>query len=126
MNEDTSLNPICLLSRTDTQTFSLYHSFFLISINFENKNDSNVIFRVPNERDRLNDIETAVKYFSCNISGENEDMYGTFVITTSDGSRFYALWRGSTSLLFIAVYYSLVIITIITIILINIIIIYFI
>lgn len=106
MNEDTSLNPICLLSRTDTQTFSLFHSFFLVSISFDenSRNDSKIIFRVPSKRDRLDDVETAVKFFSVNISGNNEDMYGSFVITTSDGSRFYALWRGSPSLLFIAVY----------------------
>ena len=172
MNEDTSLNPICLLSRTDTQTFSLFHSFFLVSITTEeqitNNNNSNnrsnrnkqrrrdstllyipfllshsffifltlsfslsfylflsffltltilfpsflfffsrldckVSFRIPSKRDRLDDVETAIKYFSTNISTDSDDSYGNFVITTSDGSRFYALWRGSTSLLFIAV-----------------------
>jgi hypothetical protein len=103
MNEDTALNPICLLSRTDTPTFSLYHSFFLLSVDIHDNKLSEVIFRVPTRRDRLDDIETAVKYFAVNVSGKGEDMFGSFVLTTSDGSRFYALWRGSPFLLFIAI-----------------------
>jgi hypothetical protein len=173
MNEDTSLNPICLLSRSDAATFSLYHSFFLAknevrgekeknkitdktienqisnsesyrpsekereeksSESFydlerdsvlvsdsergnENGNgnggapiDCRILFRVPANRDRLDDIETAVKYFALNVTPlkkEGNDLFGTFVITTSDGSRFYAIWRGSPTLLLIAVRISL-------------------
>jgi hypothetical protein len=103
MNEDTALNPICLLSRTDCPTFSLYHSFFLLSLDINDNKECEVCFRVPNKRDRLDDIETAVKYFASNVEGSGDDMYGSFVITTSDGSRFYALWRGSPFLLFVAV-----------------------
>lgn len=139
MNEDCSLNPICLLSRSDTQTFSLYHSFYLIKLineeyssplsppppppssssnsnsnslpslntneNYGKKIDCNIIFHIPLKRDRLEDIKTAVKYFSVNINLlDSNDTYGNFVITTSDGSRFYALWKSSASFLFVAVF----------------------
>ena len=103
MIEDPALNPICLLSRTDSPTFSLYHSFFLLSLDINDNKNCEICFRVPNKRDRLDDIETAVKYFASNVEGTGDDMYGSFVITTSDGSRFYALWRGSPFLLFVAI-----------------------
>jgi hypothetical protein len=99
--DDTALHPICLLSRTDTPTFSLYHSFFLLSI--PSRVEPNVIFRVPAFRDRLDDVESAVKYFGANVDGVGDDIFGSFVITTSDGSRFYATWRGSPKFLFVAV-----------------------
>jgi hypothetical protein len=101
---ETSLHPICLLSSTDTPTFSLYYSFFLISL--ENLyDDQGVIFRIPALRDRLDDIESAVKYF-VSISTTNigqDDSFGTFVITTSNGSRYFAVWRASQTYLLIGV-----------------------
>ena len=96
---DTSLHPICLLSRTDTQTFSIYHSFFLIA----NDVDTSIVFRVPARRSRLDDVETAVRYFITGLTAPADGSFGVFVITTSDGSRFYALWRGSPDYLFVAV-----------------------
>lgn len=100
---ETSLHPICLLSSTDTPTFSLYYSFFLLSL--ENlQNDDAIIFRIPAERDRLDDIESAVKYFvSISTNIRENDSFGSFVITTSDGSRYFAVWRASHSYLLVAV-----------------------
>lgn len=99
IGEDTSLHPICLLSRTDTTTFSLYHSFFLIA----NNESADIEFRVPTFRSRIEDVESAVRYFITGLTGPADGSFGTFVITTSDGSRFYALWRGSPEHLFVAV-----------------------
>lgn len=100
---ETSLHPICLLSSTDTPTFSLYYSFFLISL--ENlQEEQGVIFRIPALRDRLDDIESAVKYFVSVLTNVNQDdSFGTFVITASNGSRYFAVWRASQTYLFIGV-----------------------
>jgi hypothetical protein len=99
IGEDTSLHPISLLSRTDTTTFSLYHSFFLVA----NNESADIEFRVPTFRSRIDDVESAVRYFITGLTGPADGAFGTFVITTSDGSRFYALWRGSPEHLFVAV-----------------------
>lgn len=100
---ESSLHPICLLSSTDTPTFSLYYSFFLLSP--EHLQDDNaIVFRIPAERDRLNDVESAVKYFvSISTAIQQNDSFGSFVITTSDGSRYFAVWRGSSSYILVAV-----------------------
>jgi hypothetical protein len=100
---DTPLHPICLLSSTDAQTFSLYYSFFLMTSD-EEKNELGVLFRIPSQRDRLDDIESAVKYFvSYSVANREDDAFGTFVITTSDGSRYFAVWRASEAYLLVAV-----------------------
>jgi hypothetical protein len=100
---DTPLHPICLLSSTDAQTSSLYYSFFIITSEDE-KNGPKVLFRVPSQRDRLDDVESAVKYFvSFSVTIGEEDSFGTFVITTSDGSRYFAVWRASEAYLLVAV-----------------------
>ena len=99
MSREASLNPIFLMGKTCTS--SLYHSFYLINI--EDKNDMLIHFRFPHKRRAIEDVESGVKYFVTELELLNEDNFGSFVVTTSDGSRFFASYRGSSSRLFVAV-----------------------
>lgn len=65
-----------------------------------------VMWRVPERRARIDDIESGLGIFISDIVALNSafsDMFGTFVITTSDGSRFFTGWRGSTDYIFVGV-----------------------
>jgi hypothetical protein len=106
-----TLHPITLLSRSDTPTSSLYHSFFLVNL-VEKTNvadgdfDKEVVtvWRVPDSAPLIDDIEAGVKFFvACIPITNSSDVFGSFVITTSNGSRFFAAWRGSNSQLFVSV-----------------------
>eukprot|EP00603_Paraphysomonas_imperforata_P007903 CAMPEP_0114417838 /NCGR_PEP_ID=MMETSP0103-20121206/3177_1 /TAXON_ID=37642 ORGANISM="Paraphysomonas imperforata, Strain PA2" /NCGR_SAMPLE_ID=MMETSP0103 /ASSEMBLY_ACC=CAM_ASM_000201 /LENGTH=1467 /DNA_ID=CAMNT_0001586157 /DNA_START=55 /DNA_END=4455 /DNA_ORIENTATION=- len=99
MSREASLNPIFLMGKTSTS--SLYHSFYLIDI--EDKNELRIHFRFPKTRRDIEDVESGVKYFLSELDLLNEDNFGSFVVTTSDGSRFFASYRGSSKRLFVAV-----------------------
>jgi hypothetical protein len=99
MSREASLNPIFLMGKTSTS--SLYHSFFLVNI--ENKQEFHIHFRFPQFRRDIEDVESGVKYFLTELDLPKEDNFGSFVVTTSDGSRFFASYRGSVSRLFVAV-----------------------
>jgi hypothetical protein len=99
MSREASLNPIFLMGKTCTS--SLYHSFYLVNI--EDKNELCVHFRFPKLRRDIEDVESGVKYFVTELDLLKEDNFGSFVVTTSDGSRFFASYRGSSSCLFVAV-----------------------
>jgi hypothetical protein len=106
-----SLHPVCLLSRSDSPTSSLYHSFFLVNIikkELVNEGDIDkdvmTVWRVPENAPLIDDIEAGVKFFvACIPDADSNDVFGSFVITTSNGSRFFAAWRGSNDQLFISV-----------------------
>ena len=99
MSREASLNPISLMGKTSTS--SLYHSFYLIDI--KDKNELYIHFRFPKTRRDIEDVESGVKYFLSELDLLNEDNFGSFVVTTSDGSRFFASYRGSSMRLFVAV-----------------------
>lgn len=99
MSREASLNPIFLMGKTSTS--SLYHSFYLVNI--EDKNEMHIHFRFPKARRDIDDVESGVKYFLTELDLLTEDNFGSFVITTSDGSRFFASYRGSSSRLFVSV-----------------------
>ena len=106
-----STNPICVLTRPDGDLTSLYHSFFLLKVSSDASME--VIWRVPERRARIDDIESGLEIFIHDIlmlnskSSLNSDMFGSFVITTSDGSRFFAYWRGSKCNIFVGVNFIL-------------------
>lgn len=60
-------------------------------------------FRFPRFRRDIEDVESGVKYFVTELDLLTEDNFGSFVVTTSDGSRFFASYRGSPTCLFVAV-----------------------
>jgi hypothetical protein len=65
-----------------------------------------VTVRIPTKRCQLDNIEEGLRIF---ISDINDNGYmeaetcGTFVLTSSDGSRFYAFWSGSKNKMFVAI-----------------------
>ena len=100
----TSTNPICVLTRPDGELSSVYHSFFLLKAGVDCP--LQVLWRVPERRARLDDVEAGLGIFVNDIFALNlsaSDMFGSFVITTSDGSRFFAYWRGAGDLIFVGV-----------------------
>lgn len=101
----TAANPICVLTRPDGELSSLFHSFFLLKVSGE-EGGMEVTWRVPERRARIEDVESGLGIFINDIIALNSaspDVYGTFVITTSDGSRFFAGWRGSGEYIFVAI-----------------------
>jgi hypothetical protein len=68
-------------------------------------NDLKVIHHIPQNRPQLENIESGLALFITDIAerGLKEEQYGHFVITSSDGSRYYAFWRGFQNRLFVAV-----------------------
>jgi hypothetical protein len=98
-------SPVCVLARTDAELSSLFHSFYLLTYNSASK-AADVTWRVPERRARIEDVESGLAIFINNVFELDlaaQDMMGSFVITTSDGSRFFAYWRGNENLMFIGV-----------------------
>lgn len=98
------VNPICVLTRPDCELSSIFHSFFLLSVRADNT--AEVRWRVPERRARIEDVESGLGIFINDIvelHASTSDMFGTFVITTSDGTRFFAFWRGAGDFIFVAV-----------------------
>lgn len=101
----TVASPVCVLARTDSELSSLFHSFYLLKYNSGTK-ATDVTWRVPERRARIEDIESGLAIFVNNIFELElaaQDVMGSFVITTSDGSRFFAYWRGNENLMFVGV-----------------------
>jgi hypothetical protein len=95
----TSLHPIQLLSRTDASVSTIYHAVFLVQVNGE---EVHVLKRIPHKRAHLDTIETGLTLFAMNaVSKAEVESFGSFVITTSDGSRFYTYWNTMKDKLFI-------------------------
>jgi hypothetical protein len=109
----TATNPICVLTRPDGELTSLYHSFFLLKVAHTPAHTMEVLWRVPERRARIDDIESGLEIFihdilvlnnsNSSVPSSDMDMFGSFVITTSDGSRFFAYWRGSGDNIFVGV-----------------------
>ena len=58
-----------------------------------------IVRRIPSNRARIDTIESGIELFvidAFNKSIANE-AFGNFVVTTSDGTRFFAYWKGYKS-----------------------------
>ena len=99
----TSTHPIACLTRSDGETSSCYHSFHWIELLQDGT--LNVIARIPSKSSEVDNVEQGLHIFVSDVrdSGSlKKESCGNFVITTSDGSRYYAFWRGLHTRLFIA------------------------
>lgn len=89
-----SLHPIRLLTRADAEVATVYHSFYVMEY-IPAANDLRTIQRIPHERSKMDIIESGLKLFlleDVELSLKTE-IAGNFVVTTSDGSRFFAFFR---------------------------------
>lgn len=126
---ETSLHPISLLSRTDGDIITIFHSVFLINIQIEGGTNTTgssisnlhcnneissafledismkVVHRIPQERENMNAIESGLEIFMLEAAKkcQNNEMFDQFVITTTDGSKYFAHWKGFNNQFFIAV-----------------------
>lgn len=102
MSREVSLNPISLMGNTCTS--SLYHSFYLANTTDPtDESGIRILFRLPEARREILDVESGVKYFIAELDLLSEDNFGSFVVTTSGGSKYFACFRGSSTRLFVAV-----------------------
>lgn len=97
----TSAHPIRLLSRTDSDLTTLFHSFFFVT---ECDGEIRIISKFPEyKRDALDTIESGIEVYR-NIALDkiaDVEAFGTYVITITDGSKFYVYWRGFRNRLFL-------------------------
>ena len=99
----TSTHPIACLTRSDGETSTCYHSFYWIELSPDKT--VNVLARIPSKTTEADNVEQGLHIFINDVrdSGSAEiDSCGNFVLTTLDGSRYYAFWRGLHSRLFVA------------------------
>lgn len=99
-----SLHPICLLTRTDAELTTLFHSFYLIEYLREAK-DTRVVQRFPQDKPHIDTIESGLKLFIINSlsSATTLETTGKFVVTSSDSSRYFAFFRSYDTKVFVAV-----------------------
>jgi hypothetical protein len=98
-----SLHPLRLLTRTDAEVKTIYHSFFFIELS-ENGAIS-IAHRIPSVRNELDNIQAGLFLFITEVAENSldEELYGHFVITSSDGAKYHAFWRGLNHKIFVAV-----------------------
>lgn len=107
----TSIHPLRLLARIDTDVTTIFHSFFLINIlvdaNDESSRQMKVVRRIPSFRDRIETIQSGLELFVLDaVSKEKTDdaeTFGNFVVTTSEGARSFAFWKSYKNKVFVAV-----------------------
>ena len=116
----TSTHPISCLTRTDAEISTCYHSFFLIRAlvgdTTANKNTESgtghsstmeVVARIPTQRYQIEHVESGLTIFIASIINspalDRGEASGTFLLTSSDGSRYYAFWNGLKSNIFVAI-----------------------
>ena len=92
-----SVHPISLLSRTEAEISTLYHSFYFMDT-AENNFEIVVVKKIPLNRSKMDDIEAGLKMFATNkdIDGKfistDTEKYDYAVMTSSDGTRFFSYW----------------------------------
>jgi hypothetical protein len=102
MTATSSLHPICLKSRTDCEITTIFQCFFLVEY-IEQNNDIKVITKIPHDLPKIELLESGLKIF-LQEAGEKSlefETGGSFVITISDGSRYYAVYRSFHSRIFV-------------------------
>jgi len=98
-------HPIWLLGRTDADLTTLFHSFILID--FDKNQEVNVLIKIPEQRAGLEDVISGLQFFMKDLYDRKSlsAKFGSFVITTSIGSRFHLSWASSSDRYFISVNY---------------------
>jgi len=96
-------HPVVLQARTDGDITTIFHSFFFLKIAADFC-DIDVERRIPNDRVRIDDLEMGVKM---TVLGTVKDLevetFSSFVVSTSDGSRYYCAFRCFKYRVFVAV-----------------------
>ena len=100
----TATHPISCLSRTDGEISTCYHSFYWILLLTDGRID--VTARIPSATGDIDIVEQGLHIFISDVNDKGsvrKESCGSFVLTTSDGSRYYAFWCGLESRVFVAV-----------------------
>ncbi len=98
-----STHPVILQARTDGDITTVFHSFFFLKL-LPDGSDAEVERRIPDGRARIDDLEIGLRMtvLGCVKDLDNENC-SSFVVSTSDGSRYYCTWRGFKWRVFVAV-----------------------
>ena len=99
-----SLHPISLLTRTDAELTTLFHSFYLLEYLKEIR-DIRVVQRFPQDKPQIDTVEDGLKLFIINgiEHATSIETTGKFVYTSSDSSRYFAFFRRYDTKIFVAV-----------------------
>jgi len=100
----TSLHPIKLLHRTDAELTTIYHCVLLMDVSDDNQS-LKTTRRIPSHRTHLDTIESGVGLFVIDavMKASDAESFGNFVITTSDGTRFFLYWKAFKQQMFLCV-----------------------
>lgn len=98
------LHPVRLLTRTDADINTLYHSFFLIQY-LPSTKELKTIKKISNSKSDINNIESGLGIFVIDIvkNSTETERSGICVVTTSSGIRYYAFLRSYKNKVFAAV-----------------------
>lgn len=97
-------HPITCVTRTDGEISTCYHSFYWIKILSDGKVD--VVARIPSAMSDVDIVEQGLHIFLSDVNERGslrKESCGNFVLTTTDGSRYYAFWCGLQPRIFVAV-----------------------
>ena len=98
-----STHPVILQARTDGDVATIFHSFFFLKL-LPDFSDAEVERRVPNSRARIDDLEIGLRMTVIGaVKDFDTECCSAFVVTTSDGGRYYCTWRGFKGRIFVAV-----------------------
>lgn len=100
---NTAVHPLKLLIRNDAEVSTLYHSFFFVELG--DGGEIRIVKRVPQKKLEIDNVESGLMLFLSDVANNTmeEEIYGGFVVTSSDGSRYYCAWRGLKEKIFVAV-----------------------
>ena len=97
-------HPLTCLTRSDGEISMCYHSFYWIRLLPDGRLD--VTDRIPSAMSDVDIVEQGLHIFISDVNDRGslkKESCGNFVLTSSDGSRFYAFWCGLHSRVFVAV-----------------------
>lgn len=97
-------HPLTCLTRSDGEISMCYHSFYWIELLPDGRLD--VTARIPSAMSDVDIVEQGLHIFISDVNDRGslkKESCGNFVLTSSDGSRFYAFWCGLHSRVFVAV-----------------------
>ena len=100
----TSTHPVALQVRTDGDIVTIFHSFFFLTIS-QDFTDIEVERIIPCSRVRIDDLESGLKMtvLGSAVKDSEVEICNSFVVSTSDGSRFYCIFRSFKFRVFCAV-----------------------
>ena len=97
-------HPLTCLTRSDGEISMCYHSFYWIQLLPDGRLD--VTARIPSAMSDVDIVEQGLHIFISDVNDRGslkKESCGNFVLTSSDGSRFYAFWCGLHTRIFVAV-----------------------